>query len=116
MTLAAIVLFMAAIGGVTMVAIRLSGAPRPPTWLAIGHGLIALTGVTLLAYAAATSGIPQLAQISLGLFVLAALGGMAIFALFHLRKLALPIPIVLGHAFLALSGIGVLLFSLHQMP
>jgi hypothetical protein len=25
-----------------MVLIRLSGAPRPPTWLAIGHGLIAL--------------------------------------------------------------------------
>ena len=116
MTLATIVLLMAALGGIAMVAIRLSGAPRPPTWLAIGHGLIALTGVTLLAFAAAMSGIPQLAQISLGLFVLAALGGMAIFTLFHLRNLALPIPIVLGHAFLALSGIGLLLYSLFQMP
>src|SRR5262249_36069028 len=35
MDLATIVLVVAAIGGVSMVSMRLSGRPRPPTWLAI---------------------------------------------------------------------------------
>jgi hypothetical protein len=52
MNSAAIVLSLAAIGGLTMLALRLSGSARPPTWLAIGHGAIAATGIALLAYAA----------------------------------------------------------------
>ena len=115
MTIAAIVLSLAALGGLTMVVIRLSGAPRPPTWLALGHGAIAATGVLLLAYAAINPGIPQLAQGALGLIVLAAIGGTAIFVLYHLKKLPLPIPIVLGHGLLALAGLTLLLLSLYSI-
>jgi hypothetical protein len=113
MAWAAIVLGLAALGGLTMVAIRLGGAPRPPTWLALGHGAIAVIGVVLLAYAAVSPGIPQLAQVALGLIVLAALGGAAIFLLYHLKSLPLPIPMVLGHGLLALAGLTLLLVSLY---
>jgi hypothetical protein len=61
MAAAATVLVFAALGGVTIAGIRLKGVPRPPTWLAIGHGAIAAIGVGLLIYAAASSGIPGLA-------------------------------------------------------
>jgi hypothetical protein len=106
---AIIVLGLAALGGVTMVIIRLRGAPLPPTMLAAGHGLLAATGVGLLIYAAATDGVPQLAQIALGIFVLAALGGVYLVANYHRRGRPLPIPLMLGHGLLALAGYALLL-------
>ena len=111
MTWPAIVLSLAALGGLTMVVIRLSGSPRPPTWLALGHGLIAAFGLGLLIYAGIETGLSQRAQIALGIFILAALGGFAIFSLFHLRELPLPIPLILGHGLLALVGLALLLLS-----
>jgi len=113
MNVAAIVLTLAALGGLTMLVIRLGGTPRPPTWLALGHGAIAATGVLLLAYAAITSGIPAMAQVSLGLFVLAALGGITIFVGYHLKHVPLPIPFVVGHGLLALTGLALLWGSLY---
>jgi hypothetical protein len=115
MTYAAIVLSFAALGGITMAAIRLNGAPRPPILLALGHGAIALVGLAMLAYAAVNPGLPQAAQISLGLFVLAALGGISIFALFHAKNLPLPIPFVLGHGLLALTALGLLWASVYAV-
>lgn len=115
MNTAAIVLSLAALGGLTMLAIRLSGSPRPPTWLALGHGIIAATGIALLAYSAMTPGIPPMAQVAFGLIVLAAIGGISIFVLFHLKNLPLPIPIVIGHGLLALTGLGLLWASLYAM-
>jgi hypothetical protein len=112
MNAAAIVLSLAALGGLTMLAIRLSGSPRPPTWLALGHGAVAATGLAMLAYAAVNPGIPTIAQVALGLFVLAALGGVTIFVGFHLKQLPLPIPIVLGHGLLALVSLGLLWYSI----
>lgn len=115
MIYAAVVLSFAALGGITMAAIRLNGAPRPPTFVALGHGAIALTGVAILAYSAVTPGLPQAAQISLGLFVLAALGGTSIFAMFHVKNLPLPIPLVLGHGLLALTALGLLWASVYAV-
>src|SRR5688572_6749743 len=113
---AVIVLSLAALGGLVLAGIRLSGAPRPPTWLALGHGAIAATGLGLLMYAASASpGIPQLAQIALGVLLLAALGGATLFLGFHLRGKALPIPIVLGHGLTALAGLVLLLLSHFQV-
>jgi hypothetical protein len=109
---AAIVLGLAALGGLTLAGIRISGAPRPPTWLAVGHGLVAATGVGLLIYAAVTTGLPTFAQIALGVFVLAALGGATLFLGFHLREKALPIPLVIGHGLVAVTGYALLLMSI----
>jgi hypothetical protein len=59
MQLAAILLTLAALGGITMVVIRLKGAPLPPTGLATAHGAIAGIGVIVLAYNAYNPGIPS---------------------------------------------------------
>jgi hypothetical protein len=114
MQLAAILLALAALGGITMVVIRLKGAPLPPTALALAHGAIAACGVVALAYAAYDSGIPQLAQIALGIFVLAALGGLMLFLVFHRQGQPLPVPLMLGHGVLALVGLGLLLYTLYR--
>src|ERR1700674_4531028 len=103
MEVAAVVLGLAALGGLTLAAIRLSGTPRPPTWMALGHGAVAASGLILLGYAAVMSGIPGLAQIALGVLVLAAGGGATIFLGFHFRQRPLPIPFVIGPTLLALT-------------
>ena len=108
----ATVLFaLAATGGIWMAGIRFRGRPRPPSWLVMGHGLLAAAGLTLMIYAELTVGIPTLAEFALGLFLLAAVGGAAINLLFHARKLEIPIPLMLAHATLAASAFVLLLCS-----
>jgi hypothetical protein len=111
MQAAVIVLVLAAIGGLTLAAIRLRGAPWPPMWMALGHGAVAASGVGLLIYAASSPGIPGLAQVALGIFILAAAGGAVLFLGFHMRRKALPIPFVLGHGLIAATGLVLLLVS-----
>ncbi len=111
METATIVLTIAALGGLGMTTMRLFGIPRPPTWVALGHGAIAVTGLVLLIYAAATTGIPPMAQFALGMFVLAAAGGVTLFLGFHLREKVLPIPLVLGHGLLALTAVILLVIA-----
>src|SRR4051812_31100781 len=111
---AAIVLGIAALGGVALAGIRLSGTPRPPTWMALVHGAVAAVGLVLLIYVAMTTTLPGLALTALGVLVLAALGGAALFLGFHLRGKALPIPLVLGHGLIAATGYLLLLISLFR--
>jgi hypothetical protein len=112
MQTAAILLAVAALGGLTMAVIRLRGTPQPPTWLALVHGAVAATGLGMLIYQAVTTGVPQLAQYAIGVFVLAALGGSVLFFGFHLAKKALPIPFVIGHGLIAVTGFVMLLLSM----
>jgi ABC-type amino acid transport system permease subunit len=111
MELAAIILGLAALGGATMAVMRLRGTPRPPDWMAMGHGAAAAVGVSFLIYAAFTTGIPAMAQLALGLFVLAALGGLFINLKFHRSQQALPIPLMLGHAATAVTAYVLLLLA-----
>jgi hypothetical protein len=80
--------------------------------MALGHGAVAATGLGLLTYSAATSGIPPSAQLALALFVVAALGGATLFIGFHLREKALPIPLVLGHGILAVTAFVLLIVAI----
>jgi hypothetical protein len=114
MTAAVMVLALAALGGATLVAMRLSGTLIPPTWMAIGHGLVAATGLAILAYFVFTSGGPDLVKAALGVFVLAALGGAGIFLGFHMRNRPLPIPLVLGHGLIAITGYVLLLIGYYR--
>jgi ABC-type amino acid transport system permease subunit len=114
MQAAAIVLGLAALGGLTLAIIRLRGTPLPPTWMALGHGAIAATGLGLLIYAAIVRGIPSMAQIALGVIVLAALGGATIFLGFHIRQRPLPIPLVIGHGLIAATGYVLLLAAIFR--
>jgi hypothetical protein len=108
---AIVLLGLAALGGLTIAAIRLGGAPFPPMWLALIHGAVAATGVGVLIYFALTSGIPTLAMAALVIFILAALGGATLFLGFHLRNKPLPIPFVIGHGLIAATGFVLLLWS-----
>src|SRR6476646_9223835 len=112
MSAAAVLFAFAALGGLTLAAIRISGKPRPPTWLALGHGGIAAAGLATLGSAAATGTLPTLAYFSLGAFVLAALGGGTIFVLFHLREKPLPIPLIFAHGTLAVTAFVLLLVAI----
>jgi hypothetical protein len=111
MQTAVIVLVLAALGGLTLAAIRLGGAPWPPLWLALVHGAVAATGVGILIYAALTQEVPGMVQAALGLFILAALGGVVLLVGFHLRSKPLPIAFVLGHGMIAATGLVLLLLS-----
>lgn len=100
-----------ALGGLVMAGLRLKGAERPPSWLAMAHGVLAAAALTLLTYAALTVGIPRLAQYALGLLVIAAIGGAAINLLYHSKMLPLPMPLIIVHASLAATGFVLLLVS-----
>jgi len=90
-----------ALGGVVMAVIRFSGKPHPPSWLAMVHGLLAGAGLTLLAYAYFAASVPTFAALALLLFVIAALGGVALNLGYHLKDMALPIWLVVVHAAVA---------------
>ena len=80
--------------------------------MAVGHGLVAAIGLGLLIYQASTAGVPGLAEIALGFFLLAAIGGAAMFFGFHLKEQPLPIPFVLGHGLTAVAAYILLLAAI----
>jgi hypothetical protein len=55
-----------------------------------------------------------LAQVSLGIFILAALGGATLFLGFHMRNKSLPVPLVFSHGLIAATGLVLLLVSYFQ--
>jgi hypothetical protein len=113
MQTSAVLFGIAACGGLLMAGMRLSGIPNPPAWLAMAHGVMAAAGLTLLSYAALAIGIPSMSQLALGMFLVAAAGGAAMNLLFHWKHLPLPLPLMLGHAFLAAAGFVLLLVSIY---
>lgn len=105
-------LAITALGGLVMAAIRFTGADRPPSWLAMLHGLLAGSGLTLLLFAGFAAGLPRLAWIGTGVLVLAALGGAVLNLGYHDKRLPLPKPFILGHAALAVVGVALIFMSL----
>lgn len=97
-------LAVSAAGGLTMAVIRFSGKPLPPTWLAMLHGFLSATALTLLIYAYFTVGLPGMAQLALLLFLAAAAGGAFMNLNFHWKMLPLPKWLVLVHAGIAICG------------
>ncbi len=116
MDTAAGILVVAALVGLSMVILRLRGRPRPPTWLALSHGGVAVTGVGTLAFVGMKSGLPTLAWAAFVVFLAAALGGLTMFLLFHLKNRALPIGLMLVHALAALTGVTMLLIAVNAEP
>ena|SRR5580765_1286662 len=111
---AAVLLGIGAVGGVVMALIRFSGAPRPPSALAMVHGLLAAAGLTLLVYTWAALGINSLAQAATLVLVIAALGGGYINLRYHSQMQPLPISWILAHAGIAVVGFGMLLVAISQ--
>jgi len=114
MQTATILLAITALGGLVMAGMRFAGADRPPSWLAMLHGLLAGSGLTLLLYAGFTVGMPRNVWIGVGLLVLAALGGLYLNLNFHDKKLSLPKGIVVGHAILAVIGFALIFLGAYR--
>lgn len=104
MKTATILLALTAVGGLLMAFIRFSGAERPPSWIAMAHGLLAGSGLTLLLYAGFTAGMATPGWIGMLLLAAAALGGVYLNLAFHARLLPIPKNIVVVHALLAVAG------------
>jgi hypothetical protein len=108
LTVSSILFAIAALGGITLAALRLGNRPLPFS-LAVAHGVLAAAGLALLivamVVAAATGAILNVALI---LFIVAAIGGAILFS-FHLRSRPLPVPLVLGHGLLAVVAFILLL-------
>ncbi|HET7063184.1 MAG TPA: hypothetical protein VFI49_02840 [Rudaea sp.] len=112
----AVLLALAASGGVTMAVMRFGGKPNPPAWLAMLHGFMAAAALTLLLYASATVGLSVVANAALVLFLVAAAGGAYLNLEFHSKLLPLPKWLVLVHGTIAVAGYLLLLaatFSSH---
>jgi hypothetical protein len=117
MKTAACLLAIAALGGLTMAAMRFGGKPQPPAWLALLHGFLAAAAVTLLLYAYFTVGLPAVASWALLLFLIAAAGGAFLNLNYHWKLLPLPKGLIVGHAAVAVVGFALLLaatwFAIH---
>lgn len=102
---AIVLLALTGAGGLLMAGIRFSGAPRPPSSIAMLHGLLASAGLTLLLYGGIVHGLPGMAWLGIVLLVGAALGGLVLNLAYHAKALPLPIWLVLTHAAIAVVGL-----------
>lgn len=106
---ATILIAITALGGLFMAVIRFGTRENPPAWLAMLHGLLAASGLTLLVYAVCTQPTPPMATLALALFLLAAAGGAVMSLAYKWRHRLLPTWLVLAHAAAAVTAF-VLLF------
>jgi hypothetical protein len=104
MRTAVVLLGIAALGGVLMAGIRFARDGQPPAWLAMLHGFLVASALTLLIYAAATVGVPGLAMAAIVLFVLAGVGGLVLNLNYQWKGLLLPKGLLIGHALTAAVG------------
>ena len=101
---ATLLFLLTALGGLVMAGIRFATRHNPPAWLAMLHGLLAASGLTLLAYAVFTMPVPPLATLALALFLLAAGGGAVMSLAYKWRQRLLPPWLVVVHALLAICA------------
>jgi hypothetical protein len=116
MKTAAVLLGIGAIGGLLMAVIRFRGADRPPTIFVMAHGLLAAAALTLLLYATATVGLPTLATMATGIFVVVAIVGAALNLMYHAKQLPLPKSPVVIHGLVAAVGYVLLLLAVMAAP
>lgn len=102
---------IAAAGGLLMAGMRVSADRNPPAWLAMAHGLLAGSGLTLLVFAAFTIGLPVYATWALVLLVIAAVGGVFLNLGYQEKRELLPKPIIYGHALIAVVGFILLIMA-----
>lgn len=104
-----VVLFaIAAAGGLLMAGIRFFASFNPPAWIAMVHGLLAASGLTLAIYATWAGGASASAKLAIVLLVLAAAGGAFLNLGYQWKQRLLPMTIVIAHAALAVIGFGLL--------
>lgn len=108
---ASILLVITALGGLLMAAIRFTTRHNPPAWLAMLHGLLAASGLTLVAYAICTQPVPATATVAFVVFLLAASGGAVMSLAYKWRQRLLPAWLVVAHALLAAIALTILVLA-----
>ena len=109
MTISIVLFALAAIGGVALAYKVFRSRPLPAS-LAVGHGVLAVAGFVALLAAALGNSTAASPWAAIGLFAVAALGGLAL-ASFHLRGRSLPVPLTLIHGGVAVAGFVALLVA-----
>jgi hypothetical protein len=109
---ATVLLALAALGGLVMAVIRFKGADRPPSSIAMGHGLLAGAALTLLIYAAATVGLPPLALVATAILVVVAAVGTWLNLSYHSKMLPLPKTPIIVHGIAAVIAFALLLMTM----
>ena len=99
-----ILLLLTAAGGLVMALQRIAQKANPPSWLAMAHGFLAASGLTLLAYAGLTDRIAGSAMVGLVLLAVAAAGGVVMNLGYHLAEKLLPLWLLYLHIALATAG------------
>jgi hypothetical protein len=105
----------AIVGGLMTTLFRGRGLHRLTACGALGHGILAATGLVVLIGAAATRPVPPLGLVSLGLLVVAATGGGWMFLVYHRRKKRPPLLLVLGHGAIAICGVALLWVAIYRL-
>ena len=109
-TLAVALLGAAAAGG-TALAIARRRNVDVPFAVAIGHGLLGLSGYAcLVAVVLGDGGTQGLLPVALGCFTISVLGGATFFT-YRLRSRAIPMSFIGGHALVGTAGYGCLLYA-----
>jgi hypothetical protein len=111
---AAVLFALAALGGLAMLAMRMKGKPLP-MGLGIGHGLLAAVGLVLVILEWVNAGAGTYLGWALGLFVVAALGGFALFAM-HVRGKPQPVGLIVVHGLVAVVAFVLLLLEMRGAP
>ena len=101
---ASILLLLTALGGLVMALVRFARKINPPSWLAMAHGFLAASGLTLLTYAALTERVYSAAITGLVLLAAASIGGVAMNLGYHLAGKVLPAWLLFLHIALAVAG------------
>lgn len=107
LTWAAVLFGLAAVGGLTMAALKGRGA-TPSLWIAAGHGLLAVAALILLLVGVVRGGTGAFSIAALVLFVVAAVWGLELLRS-HLRQGSFPLGGALGHGVVALVALALLL-------
>lgn len=101
---ASILLLLTAAGGLLMAFRRLVQKVNPPSWLAMAHGFLAASGLTLLAFAGLTGRIEGGAMVGIVLLAVAAAGGIVMNLGYQLAGKLLPAWLLYLHITLAAFG------------
>jgi hypothetical protein len=109
---AAALLGLAALVGMALAGIRLTGKPYPPAALAMAHGLAAGAALTLLVYAAFAYGVPRVVAAAIVLLMAAAAIGAWLNLGYHAQRQPIPLGMMTAHILVAVAGFAVLLFAL----
>ena len=112
----AVLLFAAAaVLGLFMAVQHFRGRTPPPAELAILHGVVAVCGVVALLIGVREMGTGTAHTWALGLFIVAALGGLYL-ARNHMRQKPLPNGVVIIHGLVAVVAFLVLLTAVYLAP